>query len=424
MSKNNFIEESVCKFYLENKDFCNTYYDEAESADISNIYEAVSDKTVINSLLLKVSLVVLTANKYEKNVFHYHVFLDHKEKIIKYKFPLFPNHESKKETYGYIFKWKNHTVLHIEAQVTGSYTIGGSADIVRYIVGNGNIFPTAIISLGICFGTKEKENRLGDVVISQKIYPYFIGSKIKETSFVVSDDNMFRIDSDLNASIKSVKDQNAFRGLQCDVLLGNYITGEAVVSNKRARDEFVKTTTQQIIAGEMEGYGLFKECNASYSIPCVVIKSICDWAAAKNFDSKQVFERLCKNITVSEEEQTTIKDRIQAFSAFQAYNVLKILLSKQVFMISLYDRIVKHIYDMNEHVLFGSRIKAEILSIAAEYRTGFVVSDDFVVNILNLLMDENILSCSNYICYNGSEMPLNEQIWGCTFNVNMEANNV
>lgn len=39
----------------------------------------------------------------------------------------------------------------------------------------------------------------------------------------------------------------------------------------------------------MEGYGLFKECSTIPNlVPCLIVKSICDWRAMKNFDPKPI----------------------------------------------------------------------------------------------------------------------------------------
>lgn len=408
------IKESVCKFYLDNKLECDFHYSNAENKKIGEIYEKIEEQRVIQQLLSQSSVVILTANKYEKNILHHNVFNLEHQKIKKFEINLFPQHETKGETYAYSFKWQDYTILHIEAQKTGSYTIGGSADIVRYVINNKYIFPTAIISLGICFGADEKKLKLGDIIISKKIYPYFIGTKINEDDYLVEDDNMFRISSGLNAKIKSVIDENGFKEQKTKVYFGNYVTGEAVVSNLKIRDTFVKITKQEIIAGEMEGYGLFKECNsATKAIPCIVIKSICDWAVAKNFDTKSTFERLCDgDIIVSIAEQKTLKDRIQAYASFQAYSALDILLSKHIFVRSIYERISEFIVNTREKVVHANVLRKEIYKLAE----GLVIDDVFVLTIIQCLINNGIISHDETIL-SGNINCLNEKIWRYTFPV-------
>lgn len=399
------LKEEICKFYLDHKNECDSHYIYSESKNIGNIYDDVFDDITIQRLFSRVAIVVLTANKYEKNILHYNIFRLQKVKLKRFEIELFPQKESKEETYAYWFKWHNYVVLHIEAQRTGSYTMGGSADIVRYVIENKYIIPTAIISLGICFGTDELKYSIGDVIISKKMYPYFVGAKINDTGYFVSDDNMFAINSKLSAKIKSIIDQNVFAVLSNSVYFDNYITGEAVVSSKKARDNFIKITKQPIAAGEMEGYGLFKECNgAGFSIPCIVLKSICDWAIMKNFDPKDIFMKLCNdNNSITIQEQNSLKDRLQAYAAFCAYSVLNILLSKKIFENSIYNGIIEYIKKAHGRAILGDSISKKIQNIVYQCNKVQISCDDFVNSIiLNLLNDKiifgedsdfNIITC-------------------------------
>ena len=390
MSKKD-VKELVCQFYLDNKKECDCLYSNAESEEVARFYEMVENKDIIHNLFMQVSIVVLTANKYEKNILHYNIYHKNNETIKKIKIDLFPQREEKNATYAYWFKWRNYTVLNIEAQSTGSYTIGGSADIIRYVTECEHLFPTTIVSLGICFGVDETKHKLGDVVISEKIYPYFIGSKISETGYFVNDNNMFKINSDLHLNITSCMDENWFSNLQTNVYFGNYITGEAVVSRKKARDEFVKTTKQPIIAGEMEGYGVFKECNgANYKIPCFIIKSICDWATMKNFDAKSTFENISA-VNIEEKEIKTLKDRIQAYCSQQAFHVLDKILDKHFLQDSLYIELIKSIASIRGGTIFASRIRDNAQQLAAKFSLGITVSDLFIIDFIKNLQENNII---------------------------------
>lgn len=390
------IKESVCQFYLDNKADCDLKYNDAENDNIENIYENVIETNTIHQMFAQVALVILTANKYEKNVLHHNVFIEQNEKIKKIEIALFPKKESKEVTYAYWFKWQGYVVLNIEAQVTGSYTVGGSADIVRYVLNNKYLYPLGIVSFGICFGTNENKYSLGDVVISKKVYPYFIGAKITETGYFVDDNNVFRIDSKLSADIRAAIDRNIFSRLKGRVYFGNYITGEAVVSRKKARDDFIKTTTQEVIAGDMEGYGLFKECKGAYcSIACLVVKAICDWAVMKNFSSEEIFKKLCnKDRMVSREEQRTLKDRIQAYASFQAFEVLDILLSKQIFEQSLMVKVVEYIEKFHAPAIYANHIKNKIKEIATAYNCDSNISDTFVMEIIWELIERKLIFSS------------------------------
>lgn len=359
------FKKDICEFYISNKESCDLNYNCAENNEMKNIYIDVWNKEEINSLFTMVSVVILTANKYEKNILHMNQFKKTNQQIKRIGLNLLPNAERNEATYAYFFKWRNYYVLHVHAQHTGSYTIGGSADISRYLLTNQHISPTAVISLGICFGTNENKNELCDVIISEKIYPYFIGSKITEDNYFVNDDNMFSIDQTLKRDIKSnVIETNQFNGLNYNVYMGNYITGEAVVSKKDVRDALVKhTTLQEVLAGEMEGYGVFKECNGNATTTsCLVVKGICDWAILKNFDCKKILEQVAnENGIIVSNESETLKDRIQALAAYNAYNTLDILILNNIFKKSIFDIALEKIQSMTyEKIIHENRIKAII----------------------------------------------------------------
>lgn len=390
------VKNIVCQFYIDHKQECDTQYALAERNDFGEMYEKIDEQHTIKVLFSKVAIVIMTANKYEKNVLHHHIFASQKEKIKKIEIKLFPKNESGVETYAYWFQWQNYTVLHIEAQQTGSYTLGGAADIVRYIINSQSIYPMAVISFGICFGADENKYSLGDVAISKKVYPYFMGAKIEDTGYFVPDDNMFRVNSLLSARIGSIMDENAFSKTACNVYFGNYITGEAVVSREKARDEFVNIIKEKIIAGEMEGYGLFKECNGyAHSIPCLIIKSISDWAVAKNFDTEEIFKRIGNN-AVTPKEQETLKDRIQAFAVFQAYHVVNIMLSKKdIFENSVYDKLVCFMDKLQSQVIMMGDIREEVQKIVTK-NTKMQVSDSFITTLISNLNTDGWINCAGF----------------------------
>lgn len=405
---NKKITENICKFFLDNRKKCNTYYGYAENSEIGNIYMDINEQMVINEYFSQVTLVILTANKYEKNLLHHYIYSKNRRKIKRIEISLFPRRESKEVTYAYYFKWGKYAVIHIEAQRTGSYTIGGAADIVRYVINNPYLYPTAMISMGICFGIQEQKYAIGDTVISKKIYPYFVGAKINESGYFVNDDNVFKTSSELTAKIKALLDKNAF--LKSDsgrVVFGNYITGEAVVSSLEFRNILSGITTQDIVAGEMEGYGLYKECGgAQYSIPCLIIKSICDWGAMKNFDSKIIFENLGSlENSITQDEQKTLKDRIQAYAAAQAVQVLCIFIENSIFDDSLLNRLISYIKEKHGSTIYVRAIKEKLQEFAANYN--YTISNALVVQIISNLDKKRILSyekSQNIIRYDFSDI--------------------
>lgn len=344
------IKNNVFEFYANNFNKCNEEYDVAMDPKIDGIYEQIKSLKDINVIFSKTSVVLLTANKYERNILHQKIFKIKNKKIKQFEIELLTNISRYNRVNAYYFEYENYSILHIHANVTGSYTIGGSADIVRWILSNEYLYPTQIISFGICFGTNEKETQIGDVIISRKIYPYFIGSKMNKDKLYVVNDNFFEVDSYLSNKICNLENNNAFSLFK--VHFEDYTTGEAVISSKKFRNQIITAIGQPIFAGDMESYGLFKECKSnSLNVSCFVLKSICDWGINKNFnqkDCKLLNEILNKyNCVLSgyklENLLKTLKDRIQAFSVSRAFEILQILFERRIFKESLYRKIEYYI---------------------------------------------------------------------------------
>lgn len=393
------LTEDICRFYVQNRAGCLEQYNKAENPNLYDVYETINDEKEQEMLFAQVSIIVLTANKYEKNVLHAHMTASTELKIKRLSISLFPQHESQQETYAYFFKWHDYSILHIEAQATGSYTMGGAADVVRFVLSNPCLYPTVIISLGICFGVDEHRQTLGDTVISEKVYPYFMGAKWDEASYVVTDDNRFRIESRLKSKLQSeIIHTNVFKFLDFKVELGNYITGEAVISNKDIRELFTNITTQSISAGEMEGYGLFKECwGANYILPCLIIKSICDWGVLKNFTHLPVARQILVEHKIDEKELDFVKDSLQAYASFHAYCVLDLLIQKRVFSPSIYSQLHSKIERSGEieRSIFKNSILQYANQIAQDMLGVKTISEPFINSCIDIMIQKQLLLLLN-----------------------------
>lgn len=386
---NENLIERVYRSYYSNREQCKQQYEMAESEDLGKIYNTLRDERAMQQIFSKISVVILTANKYEKNVLHANVVDREKQKIQRMLIELFPQRNKNQKTYAYYFNFQGYDILHIESQVTGSYTIGGSADLVRYVLDNHYLYPTIIISLGICFGIHDEKQFLGDTIISQKVYPYFMGAKYNEEGYFVSDDNMFRIRQELYSKMKSeIIDLNVLNGLGFHAYLGNYMTGEAVISKRNIRDLFAKKVTNQTVdAGDMEGYGLFKECYGAV-MPCLIVKSICDWGVQKNINAPDIFKDICGEECLT--ELTSVKDRLQAYASYNAFCVLAKLLEKRIFESSIYIRLKDKIRsDKHEHVIYYARIKKDYLK---NIFLDSLVSEEFVLMCCQNMVEEGVLS--------------------------------
>lgn len=401
------IRNRVFNFYAENMCSCDTCYAIAEDIHISNIYETITDETDINVLFVNTTIIILTANKYERNILHQNIFKETGRKIKKIEIDLLTSYEQySNKAYAYFFEWKGKTYLHIHTNVTGSHTITGSADVINWIKNNIFLFPTLILSFGVCFGTDEEKYNLGDVIISKKIYPYFIGAKINGEKLTVVDDNAFRVDPGIYNKIQDLKNNNLFNDLEFDVSIDNYLTGEAVVSSLKARLAFEGITTQHTPVGDMESYGIFKECHCNdFKIPCFVIKSICDWGVEKNFDANDTktqneFKEIicCKtNQLDSDIEQLlfSLKDRLQAYSADCAFKALDIIMENCDFGESLISKIKNWITTYNGSSTSYEEITETVQINLNDFRISCKPIKKFVNRCIILLNDNRIIKCND-----------------------------
>lgn len=391
------IIRNVYSYYIKNKILGRKYYDFSENIDFSSIYAQVEVADAEKDFP-KVAVVIITANKYERNVLHSIYFNKTGNKIKRFDIELFPN-LVEASSYGYLFEWHKYVILNLHASTTGSYTIGGSADLVRYIGTKFNLSPVIIISYGICFGVNHKSQKLGNTYLSEKIYPYFMGSKITRDELFTSDNNMFKSNWRLMHDIRGKYfDVNKHKDIfdedtpEFEFKIGNFITGEAVVSNQEFRDFFVGVTTQQVKAGEMEAYGMYKECSFIRT-PCLTIKSICDWGVAKNDSDSAVFEEL-NGSPPEKDELSSIKDCIQAIASSNAAKSFESLLRNNVFRQSPYSKIKDWVIrEYKEPCIFLDTILEYYMDVYASQGKAIDYKDarQFVLAIINVLKDEKVL---------------------------------
>lgn len=332
----NEVKKNIIEFYNLHKNECDKLYSDATNTNELKIYQTTKDDEWVKYLLIKTDIVVLTANFFEKNILHLMASGDKKSKIIHYTINSYNNPQRPLNVNVYFFDICDYHVLHMEAKQTGSYSMGGSSDLIRYILKNEFCYPSAIISYGICFGNNYHEYRIGDTIIAKKLYPYFMSAKVKEKNFFIEDSNIFNIDTHLDAKLQFLMGNNELSENN-RIFYGNMVTGEAVISNTLMKEIFINAATNQpVLGGEMEGYGLFKECQGfDCFMPCMLIKSICDWGAYKNIDEKDT-------------SIENLKDKLQAYASKQAYKTLEILLKKEndIFEYSLYRQIKNMVIEL------------------------------------------------------------------------------
>lgn len=318
-------------------------------------------KINMNSLLNKVSVVILTANVFEMNVLHSKSYNNKHDKIIKVVFTLFKNTAKESTIYGYIFKINDKYILNLHANSKGSYTIGGSSDLVKLIINEARIFPKIIISFGVCFGLDFIQQNIGEVLISKKIVPYFMGLKIRNSEPFFSEENFFYNNTILHNELRMLFNSREFKKIKVKSAYDPLITGEAVIDDKYFRDFFKKCDfSKDAVGGEMEGYGLYKECVLSFgNIPCIIVKGISDWAMGKKGLTSSKIKKIDPSISSIELEmyrKTSIEDRFQIYAVNNSYLVLEGILTINYLRKSIYDEIIETINDYRTNDFYGVEV--------------------------------------------------------------------
>lgn len=347
-----FVVENIKKFLESEKNkLMELCYSSIRNKQNERYFKDLIDVAKDNefdSLFPLVSLVILTANKVECDSLNYIAFKQRDSNLTKRKHAI---RIYEGNDFGapdaYLFKMHSVYILHLNAYETGSNTPGGSTDLVRFISGNPFINPLCIISFGICYGRDPQNQNIGDVLLPKKMYSWSVGQKIGDEGLKIKHDNfnfwledkfsksgIYSILNDfcngsdgrtIKESIELVKEsEKGGEGydFSIKVVWGNMSTGEAVVSSKRAKEKIREATNNdKEFGGEMEGYGIAKECIYYAKIPCFIIKAICDWGVYKNID-----EILKKEEVACPDN---LKDKLQAYSAFCAAIVLLQLLESE-----------------------------------------------------------------------------------------------
>lgn len=373
----------------------------------------VMDDNKFDSLFPLVSLVILTANKIESDSLNYIAFKHCNGDLIKrrHAIQIFKGSDLGAPD-AYLFKLHSAYILHLNAYETGANTPGGSTDLVRYISRNIFINPICIISFGICYGRDPSSQDIGDVLIPKKLYTWSVGQKIGDKGLKIKHDNFnFWMEDKFSESGiysilnnfcngnegKIIKNSIKFKktsekskntcNFSVNVSWGNMSTGEAVVSSHRAK-KIIRDASgnDEEFGGEMEGYGVAKECIFYAKVPCFIIKAICDWGVCKDIDNKLEQEDV--------ECPDNLKDKLQAYAAFCAAIVLLQLLNdeKEIFF-SL--EIIKWMDNQRGKSRVNRYIYAQKDKIIANIKNYYKIDSKKAKEVFDIMIENRIFKATN-----------------------------
>lgn len=294
------------------------YFFYKESLHEERLYEQINNEK-LHSFLKNTTILILTATKIETGILHNRIFNSTNKKITQIR---------QDNITCYFADWGRQKIVNVWQDSTGSETSGGSADTLRDVFDR--FTPKVIISLGICFGIDFNNQRLSDVLIADKIFPYDVGFKVDAGIIKIKEDNSYKT---VQGIIHGLRQKRSLTDIEHSTPLGSYrvhighfLTGEAVVSDEKYKRMILDAFKGvHFLGGEMEGYGVYKEADRK-QIPCVIIKAICDWGTVKN------------GLAKSKEDDERIKDSLQTYAMYNACDVCEtILKDKQVFSVDRRD---------------------------------------------------------------------------------------
>lgn len=224
----------------------------------------------------------VTANEHERKAFEIK-FIREKEKSILGK------------TY-YIGKFGNYpsAYIHVNEQ---SVTSPAAMPLVSQLVEK--LSPVAVVMVGIAFGADNEKQKIGDVLVSDKILPYD-SQKVLENS------------TEYKETPKEVGFQllNAFREYrdwvfklpndeQSTVYIGSVLTGSRLINSYLYRTQLLDDFKEyKPIGGEMEAQGIYCMCRLHGVSEWIIVKGICDWGYNKDISAKHEDQQIAANAAV------------------------------------------------------------------------------------------------------------------------------
>lgn len=168
---------------------------------------------------------------------------------------------------------------------------GGSQEAVRK--GIEALNPSAVIMAGIAFGTDEKNQKIGDILVSKQLWLYDL-QKIKNGTIILRGDKPHASPSLINWISHSDIDWNEVNGR---VTPGLILSGEKLVDDIDYRDQLIRLAPEAI-GGEMEGAGLYVACENNKT-DWILIKAICDFADGNKSKDKDERQKLAAHNAAS-----------------------------------------------------------------------------------------------------------------------------
>ncbi|WP_376797446.1 hypothetical protein [Thermogemmatispora sp.] len=204
---------------------------------------------------------------------------------------LFPQAERyyvDQKTYYRLGEVGGTSLLMVQSEM-GQGGAGGS--LLTVSEGIRHLGPRAVIMVGIAFGLKPGEQRIGDILVARQILAYELQAVVAregQRSVRLRGDRVTASPLLLDrfrSGKKSWKGQSVHFGLM--------LSGEKLINDREYRDQ-LQALEPEAIGGEMEGAGL---CAAAqhYKVDWILVKAIADWADGFKQEREEQRQRKAAN---------------------------------------------------------------------------------------------------------------------------------
>lgn len=183
---------------------------------------------------------------------------------------------------GMIHKYK---IYHAQCEA-GSGGPSGSQAVASDLIPS--LSPDKILMPGIAFGLQKKNQKIGDILVSTKIFPYEM-QRVGQ-SMILSRGDIVPASPSLLSVLRNV----SLSWNKSNMHFGIIMSGEKLVDNGK----FVKKLKElqpEAIGGEMEGAGLYAVAYRK-KVDWIVFKSIVDWGMGKTDDAQSHSSSLASEV--------------------------------------------------------------------------------------------------------------------------------
>lgn len=291
----------------------------------------------------------------------------------------------------------NYLAVHVQCGTMGSISRDSSITTISDAIKSFN--PKIALMIGIAFGVNDKEQNIGDVLVSECITPYNF-KKVQNgiDTIRTNDAPASRV---LLNRFKSVIGWEFLlkNNVKAKMIPAPILSGEELINDVKRRDELLKEKPTAK-GGEMEGIGLYSAADGKCD--WILIKGICDFADGNkdtDKDANQVLAMqsavsLCKEVFLSQTTFETIDLKpVQATqtetSENNSHNINQVLFDR-------YDN-TKEIYYLNREIDNTIIANLKLYSMWVYGKSGRGKSNIVLRNIINENSDYIIVSLANCI---------------------------